>query len=287
MKAQRGLSWGVCLLVAFVPTCASAKVSRVISAVFSAPPSQDLSFPYGLTPNAPVLNAKPDDRPDITRPTELRGFATNEARVDRLIGPVSAYVSHTIPTGEPQPAGDVIRNFWGVYGVEEDGADSLLGLDVSTGVDNAASVIVWFASPIIGAHGPANDVVLTDFFGDDSVRVVPVDAQGGELGEGVVIASGPGKNNIDTDDPGAWRWLDVDLAVAIENLPDTLFGGPAGPGAIFDNLRLAAVAFDVEDLFGAGQRRRPVAGLKIIGIEAGSGRGTFDLGVVGVNAKAF
>lgn len=266
---------------------AAADVLAVKRLIYDLPPLADIVPAHGISPGTPVLNSNPDQRPDIAGRTLVEGFETDAGLTLSLEGPVAASVSETRPEGIATPAGDRIRNFWVPAGQQTEGAMALIGLDVAVGVDNAVSVDVQFSGPVTGAAGTANDFLLVELFGDDSVEVLPLDVSGNVIGIGVVIASGPGLAAIETDDPGQWGWVGTDLVVTIENLPPMLFGEMAGEGAVLDNLKIAAVAFDVEDLFGGDSHTLPVHGLRILGIDLGSGKGTIDLAVVAANRSAF
>ncbi|MGF1604719.1 MAG: beta strand repeat-containing protein [Rhodothalassiaceae bacterium] len=254
-----------------------------VTGITLAPSDQtDLVFEVGDGPIPAAANTGVDSDPDVTGTAEITSI-TNAAglTVTDLVGPSSLGEVMTVPGGEAPPEGDSIRNYFAINVPEVDGAASLLGLDISVGLDNAVVIEAFFDQGLIGAAGDGNDLFLFDLFGDDSVIVEALDADGAVIaGTGLAINSGPGPNNFGTSDTGDFGDTGIDLALFIDLNP---FGSP---DTIIDDIDIAGVGFDVEDLF-SDTPLQPIFGLRITGTEVGSGAGSLDLGVVAANADAF
>ncbi|MEL7488164.1 MAG: PEP-CTERM sorting domain-containing protein [Pseudomonadota bacterium] len=261
-------------------TTAHASTVQVTGLQVSPAPSADIVFPVGTDPIPASANSGVDPDPDITGPAIIQSvtLATGET-VSTLTGPAAIGGIVTVPGGEGP--GDTIRNVFAVDRPEVDGTDSLLGLDVSVGVDNAEFIEIFFGAGLLGAAGEGNDIFLFDLFGDDSVFIQGLDADGNVIaGTALEINSGPGPNNFGTDDTGDFGDTGLDLALLLDLNP---FGSP---DTVIDDVDIAGVGFDVEDLF-SGLPFEAVFGLLITGTFVGSGNGSLDLLVAAVNTEAF
>ena len=259
-------------------------VSGFTGATFEQSPKTDFVIPG-------ALNTNTDTDFDIINTTNLKSFTTEFGVVDTIAGVTS--VKNTLTdntefgTGENEPPEvDSIRNYWGFKGSEVDGSDSLLGLDVSTGLDNAISVDAFFGTTLnkAGAPGLDNDIFITELFGDDSIVVFPLNEKGNRIGDfKLEINSGTGnslfddKNNFvpDINDIGNWGDTGTDLTSFIDFTS----------GNLFDDINLVGVAFDLSDFQGTGTLTN-VAGVRIQGTGVNSGLGSIDLGVIGYNTLA-
>lgn len=182
-------------------------------------------------------------------------------------------------TGENEPPElDSIRNYWGFEGSEVDGGDSLLGLDVASGLDNAITLDAFFGVTLdkAGAPGPNNDIFIIEQFGDDSIIVFLLDEKGKLIGDfKLEINTGPGNSLFDDEgnfvpninDIGDWGDTGYDLTAFIDFTS----------GNLFDDINLVGVAFDLSDFQGTG-RLTNVAGLRIQGTSVNGGSGSFDPG---------
>ncbi|MEM8772744.1 MAG: PEP-CTERM sorting domain-containing protein [Pseudomonadota bacterium] len=273
-------------VAALFPACAMATPVSVDGVTLSPAPTEDIIFddgPIGGVEGGPPIsfNTGDDDDPDIVSEAQITSITlANGQTITNLQGPSRVGDIITVPGGEAPPVGDTIRNVFGANRPEVDGGDSLLGLDLSVGVDNALFVELFFDQGVSGADGEGNDFFLFDLFGDDSIFVQALDADGNIIiGTGLALNSGPGPNNFGTDDTGVFGDTGFDLALLLDNNP---FGSP---DTIIDDVDLVGVGFDVEDLFGALPFEE-VFGLLITGTEVGSGFGSIDLIVAAVNGDA-
>ncbi|MEM9661869.1 MAG: hypothetical protein AAF937_06130 [Planctomycetota bacterium] len=230
----------------------------------------------------------------VTSTANLLRYTTAAGTVSTLAGPIGAANVSTFPTGLGPPAGDTLRNVWGFQGPEIDGIDSILGLNVGAGLDNAGfsgsadvteSFDVFFGVEVVGAPGAGNDFFIMEIIGDDTIDIQALDINGNAIdGATLRIASGPGGDTFNNTDLGDWGDTGLDLALVLENGAN--IGLPEG--AIVDDIDLAGVAFDVED-FGDGSFTG-IAGFRITGIddpmEISSGQGSIDLIALGYNTAA-
>lgn len=254
---------------------AGAKVAGFTGATFDPPPTSDVIIPG-------AINANQDSNLNITNTTVLKSFTTKFGTVDTLAGAVSATNIITDPPGEPP---SLIRNYWPINGSKIDGGNSLIGLDVSHGVDNAVTADVFFGNTLsdAGAPGFANDIFITELFGDDSIRVLPLDKKGNLIGDfALAINSGVGGFIADPrydffipTDIGDWGETGTDLVLLIDKTD----------GNVFDDIKSVGVAFDLSDFQGIG-KLSSVAGLRIQGTYVNNGRGSIDPGVIGYNTAA-
>lgn len=253
-------------------TPAAASVLGVAGVTLDPQPTTDLVFSGADDANGdPIsLNSGNDPDPDITLEARITSITTGAGEVvSSLSGPSRIGALETELPGDGE--GDLFRNVFGAQRAELDGPASLLGADLSAGVDNAPFIEVFFDRGIVGTPGEANDLFLFDLFGDDSIFVQALDASGDVIdGTGLAINSGPGENNFNTTDTGDFGDIGFDLALLLEA---NQFGGP---DTIIDDVSLAGVGFDIEDLFGA-LAFETVFGLAITGTTIGSGFGTIDL----------
>ena len=269
------------MLLSFIPGLpnpARAGIAGFTGVSLDPLPTTDI-----VIPNAVNTNTDPDF--DITNTTLLKSFTTKFGIVDTLAGAVSATNIITDPPGEAPPYPDLIRNYWPINGLEIDGGNSLIGLDVSHGVDNAVTADVFFGNTLndAGAPGPANDIFITELFGDDSIRVLPLDKKGNPISDfDLAINSGAGGFIADPrfdffipTDIGDWGGTDTDLTLLIDSTG----------GNVFDDIKLVGVAFDLSDFHGTGELTG-VAGLRIQATYVNNGRGSIDLGVIGYNTAA-
>ena len=258
---------------------AHASVASVVGLDVSPAPAADQVFPVGDGPIPASANSGVDPDPDITGPAIIQSITLDTGETNStLTGPAAIGGIFTNPGGEGP--GDTVRNVFGVDRPEVDGTDSILGLDVSVGVDNAEFVEIFFDGVLSGVAGEGNDVFLIDLFGDDSVFVQGLDADGNVIaGTGLEINSGPGPNNFGTNDTGDFGDTGLDLALLLDNNP---FGSR---DTIIDDVDLAGVGFDIEDLFGALPFEN-VFGVLITGTFAGSGNGSIDLIAAAINTEA-
>lgn len=257
---------------------ANAAIAGFTSISLTEPPTSDL-----VIPNA--LNTNVDFDFDITETAILKSFTTEFGTVNTLAGVTSILnliTDNTIfepgPGGNESPEVDSIRNYWGFESSEIDGVDSLLGLDVAHGIDNAETLDAFFGVTLAqnGASGVANDIFLTDLFGDDSIRILPLNKDGIPIGDfQLSINSGPGEAIFDTNDIGQWGDTNLDLSLFIDFTSENLF----------DDINLTGVAFDLSDFEGTGQLIG-VAGIRIEGTSINSGAGSLDVGVIGYNSQA-
>lgn len=275
------------MLLSFIPGLsnpARAEVAGFTGVSLAPPPTTDI-----VIPNA--LNTNTDADLDITNTTLLKSFTTEFGIVDTLAGATSVKNiitdSSVFGSGENEsPALDPIRNYWGFRGSEVNGSDSLLSLDVSNGLDNAITLDAFFGITLnnVGAPGPANDIFITDLFGEDSIRVLPLDKEGNPINDfELAINSGTGNFLFDNqgnfvpqiNDIGDWGDTDTDLTIFIDRTS----------GNVFDDINLAGVAFDLSDFQGTGILTG-VAGVRIQGTYVNSGEGSIDIGVIGYNTAA-
>ncbi len=261
-----------------------AKVSGFTGATFEPSPKRDFVIPY-------ALNTNTDTDFDIIKTTELKSFTTKFGTVDTIAGVTSVKNILTdntkFGTGENEsPEVDSIRNYWGFKDSEIDDGDSLLGLDVSTGLDNAISVDAFFGVTLNndGAPGRDNDIFITDLFGDDSIVVFPLNEKGERIGNfKLEINSGSGNSLFDDqgnfvpdiNDIGDWGDSGTDLTALIDFTS----------GNVFDDINLVGVAFDISDFRGRGELT-DIAGIRIQGTGVNSGLGSIDVGVIGYNTLA-
>lgn len=260
------------------------EISGFTGATFKTPPDTDFIIPG-------ALNTNKDFDFDIVNTSELESFTTKFGTVDNIAGATSIENILTDNTefgsGENEPPEvDSIRNYWGLEGNEVDGGNSLLGLDVSTGLDNAISVDAFFGNTLdqSGAPGIDNDIFITDLLGEDSVVVFPLDEEGNKIGD-FKLEINTGQDNTFFDeqgnfapqinDSGDWGDTGIDLTASIDFTSSN----------IFDDVSLAGVAFDVSDFQGSGQLA-DVAGIRIQGTSVNSNTGSVDLGVIGYNTSA-
>ncbi len=272
------------MLLSFIPGLsnpARAKVAGFTGGTLDPSPTTDI-----VIPNA--LNTNTDADFDITNTTLLKFFTTEFGIVDTLAGATSVKNivtdSSVFGSGENEsPALDPIRNYWGFKGSEVNGSDSLLGLDVSNGLDNATTLDAFFGTTLndAGAPGLANDIFITDLFGDDSIRVLPLDKEGNPINDfELAINSGTGNFLFDNqgnfvpqiNDIGDWGDTNTDLTIFIDRTSEN----------VFDDINLAGVAFDLSDFQGTGILTG-VAGVRIQGTYVNSGQGSIDTGIIGYN----
>ena len=278
-------------------TNSQADVMGLTGLLFADTPIADLGADdFAGVPNGFIQPNFSSD-PDVSDSTaEITGFTTGAGPVRNLRGPVDATGVVTFPAGLEPPVGDVIRNVWGFQGPELPGIDAILGTNVGAGLDNAGATgdsanpiqpfDVHFGTEIDGAVGAANDFFLIDIIGDDAVSLQPLDLAGEVIGDhSLTLASGPGPNNFGNSDLGDFGLTGFDLALFLENganimLPEEI---------VIDDVPLAGVAFDIEDLFAPGAVL-PVAGLRITPLdlpeEISSGEGSIDLIAIGFSAQA-
>ncbi|MGF1545209.1 MAG: hypothetical protein ACFB00_12040 [Parvularculaceae bacterium] len=259
---------------------AHAGAVAVGAITLSPPPTEDLVFPAGDGDIPASANSGVDADPDVTGPADIASITLETGEtITSLVGPASVGALATDPGGEGP--GDTIRNFFAIDRPEVEGGDSLLGLDVSAGVDNATTIELFFGGGLAGAEGEGNDVFLFDLFGDDSILIEALDANGDVIeGTGFAINSGPGPNNFGTDDRVDFGEVDFDLALFLDLNP---FGAP---DTVIDDIDIAGVGFDVEDLF-TELGFEEVFGLLITGTFVNSGNGSLDLIAAAINTEAF
>jgi hypothetical protein len=277
----------VTILLASIPglsNLARAEVAGFTGVTLDPSPTTDIVIPS-------ALNTNTDPNFDITNTTLLKSFTTKFGTVDTLAGVTSVKNILTgnsvFGTGENEsPDLDSIRNYWGFEGSELNGSDSLLGLDVSNGVDNAITLDAFFGATLAdaGVPGLANDIFLTELFGDDSIRILPLDEKGNPIKDfELAINSGTGNFLFDNkgnfvphiNDIGNWGDTNTDLTLSIDFTS----------GNVFDDINLVGVAFDLSDFQGTGTLTG-VAGLRIQGTYVNSGQGSIDLGIIGYNTAA-
>lgn len=262
-----------------------AKTSGFTGATFKPSPNTDLVIPG-------ALNTNNDSDFDIANTSELESFTTKFGTVDNIAGVTSIKNVVTDNTefgsGENEPPEvDSIRNYWGFEGEEINGGDSLLGLDVSTGLDNAIRVDAFFGTTLdpSGAPGINNDIFIMEQFGDDSIEVFPLDEKGNRIGDfKLEINTGEGNTFLDEqgnfapqiNDSGDWGDTGTDLTAFIDFTS----------GNIFDDLSLAGVAFDVSDFRGSGKLTDDITGISIQGTTVNSQSGSVDLAAIGYNTSA-
>ncbi len=263
--------------IAALSNPAGAEVTGFTGATFDPPPTSDVDIPG-------AVNSKLDSNLNITNTTVLKSFTTKFGTVDTLAGAVSVEnITTDPPANDPYPG--MIRNFWPINGSPIIGGDSLVGLDVSRGVDNALTADVFFGNTLKddGAPGSANDIFITAHFGVDSIRVFPLDSKGNLIGDfELAINSGVGGFISDPKygifvptDLGDWGNTDTDLVIEVG----------ATDGSVFDDIKLAGVAFDLSDFHGTG-KLTDVAGLRILATDVNNSSGSVDLAKVGYNTAA-
>lgn len=261
-----------------------SKAAGFTGASFEPPPTVDFVI-------SDALNTNTDADFDITGKTLIKSFKTKFDTADTFAGVTSVKNIRTdntqVGTGNNEPSKlDSIRNYWGFMGSEIEGGDSLLGLDVSDGLDNAITLDAFFGTTLNkdGAPGPSNDVFITELFGDDSIVMFPLDKKGKPIRDfQLEINTGPGNSLFDDkdnfapniNDTGDWGDSGTDLALSIDFTS----------GSLFDDINLVGAAFDISDFEGTGVLNN-VAGLRIQGTSKNSDSGSFDPGVIGYNLLA-
>jgi hypothetical protein len=182
-----------------------------------------------------------------------------------------------------------VNNTWGAAGVEIDGVQSVLNLDVSTGLLNAGDIsdstqvdvapngtitfsndtdpnsgapfIVMFSREITGGlAGDGNDFFLVENGGNDPIIVAPVDNNGNPVGDFLLT--------IDVSDWGGF--------------PDS-FSRVTDNSGTPSTVDLAGIAFDIEDFVGTGTLTS-MYGLAISGLPGAGVSNGVDLHVAGVNS---
>lgn len=260
-----------------------SEVSGFIGATFEPSPKADF-----VIPNA--VNTNTDDDLDIINTTELKSFTTRFGNVDTISGVkfVENVLTDNIQYGSGEnesPEVDSIRNFWGFESSEVNGSDSLIGLDVSNGIDNAISVDAFFGTTLNQeVPGQDNEIFMVEAFGDDSIVVFPLDEEGNRIRDfKLEINTGQGNSLFDTQgnfvsnikDIGDWGDTGTDLAASIDFTS----------GSILDDINIVGVAFDLSDFQGTGILT-DVAGVRVQGTGVNSGLGSVDLAVIGYNTLA-
>lgn len=234
----------------------------ILSAVLSSgSPCHAVVLPFTevtLSPD-PASNPVPDI---FDNTTVLTSYSTTEGTVSDL--------SHAIfSNGKFDLGGGGVLNSWGSAGVQIDGPQSFLNLDISTGVVNGGdtndtsfvdvgntggvSMNAFFSQDInSGLAGDGNDFFIFENGANDTVDIVPLDASGNPIGDFTLTI-------LDTD----WGPITPGYSRLIENTAAavTAVGG---------------VAFDLEDFIGTGT----LTGVRGIAISGTTG---LDALIIGVN----
>ena len=278
----------------FLPFSARAEVQRLRAIILDNPPTIDQQFGADVED---LVRFPSNDitRPDIVLSEQLMtGFTTDVSRVLSIAGPVEITDVVTFPTGFPEGADD-IRNTWGFLGEEPLGVEALLGTNVGAAIDNAGGTPlgipepfrVFFGNELTAVPGLANDFFLIDLIGDDGVDIRPIDSAGNLIGDfSLRLTSGPGEglfNNLNLGDFGIVE--NFEITVSSENLSNL----GLSEDVIIDDVPLAGIAFDIEDLAGTGELTS-LAGFEITPLnlddDISSADGSIDILAIGYNTQA-
>ena len=227
----------------------------------------------------------PDPSPGAyNNTTIITSYSTSAGTVSDLSHAVNGWGRFDSQGSVPQ-----VANTWGSAGVEIDGPESVLNLDVSTGVinggdfsdtigmevlrdgtrvpvndpdhDTGGPMLYLFSQEITaGVAGDGNDFFLFENGGNDFITVYPIDAAGNQIGDFALTIGTTGWGVF----PGVYS-----------RVGNGLTPGTSG---------LGGVAFDMEDFVGTGT----LTSMRGIGIQGAVGQGQgdgVDLLVVGVNSK--
>ena len=163
---------------------------------------------------------------------------------------------------------DLRRNFWGDLGSEVDGADSLVGLDVSTGAVNINVANFFFGVVLLdaGAPGSGNDIFIVDVQTTAGATVRPIDANGNLIGDFTLTLTSSDFGTV----PDATAQLNWKLNGSHSSALN--IGSPG------NNIPINGVGFDLSDFSGTGTLTG-VAGVQV------SGGGALDPAVIGFNSE--